>query len=118
MNKTLLFIWFGLFLYTCKSSEKIEKLPKAISQEINNFSASSTCSDASVKQMKFNDQIVFLFEDGTCAMDKESMVMDRNGKLLGYLGGFEGNTMILGKDFSEAAFQKLIWKKNQSDSNQ
>jgi len=118
MNKRVLYILLSVFLIGCKSSEKVEQTPKAIVQEINKFSASSTCKDASVKQMEFQEKTVFLFEEGTCLMDKESRVLDRNGKLLGQLGGFTGNTTILGEDFSKAVFQKELWRNTAPDPNQ
>jgi hypothetical protein len=86
-------------------------------QEINRFSISSTCKDASVKQLEFQGQAVFLFEEGTCVMDKECRVLAKNGKLLGQLGGFTGNTKILGEDFSKALFQKELWRKSPAEPN-
>jgi len=118
MNKQFLFILLSAFLCGCKSAEKVEQTPKAIVMEINRFSASSSCKDASVKQMEFQGKPVFLFEEGTCVTDKESRVLDKNGKLLGQLGGFAGNTTILGDDFSKAVFQKELWRKTPSDGNQ
>lgn len=118
MNKHVLYILVSAFLFGCKSAEKVEQTPKAIVQEINKFSALSTCKDANVKQMEFQGKTVFLFEEGTCVMDKESRVIDRNGKLLGQLGGFTGNTTILGEDFSKAVFQKELWRNTTPDSNQ
>ncbi|MBL7901169.1 MAG: hypothetical protein JNK73_04170 [Bacteroidia bacterium] len=117
MNKSLLLILCCVWLMACKSIQNAEALPKPIVQEINRFSASSACKDASVKQLEFQGQAVFLFEEGTCVMDKESRVLDKNGKLLGHLGGFTGNTSILGEDFSNAQFQKELWRKSPAEPN-
>lgn len=117
MNKSLLFLLFSVWLMACKSTRKVEALPKPIVQEINRFSISSTCKDASVKQLEFHGQAVFLFEEGTCVMDKECRVLAKNGKLLGQLGGFTGNTKILGEDFSKALFQKELWRKSPAEPN-
>ncbi len=118
MNKGVLYILLSVFLIGCKSAEKVEQIPKAIVKEINKFSASSTCKDASVNQFEFQEKTVFVFEEGTCVMDKESRVLDKSGKLLGSLGGFTGNTSIQGEDFSKAVFQKALWRKMQADPNQ
>jgi hypothetical protein len=117
MNKPWLLMLFSVWLMACKSRQKVEAMPKPIIQEINRFSVSSTCKDASVKQLEFQGQAVFLFEEGTCMMDKESRVFNKNGKLLGQLGGFTGNTTILGEDFSKAVFQKELWRKSPSEPN-
>lgn len=118
MNKYWLYSLFGLVLLTCKSHEKTGQLPKPIAQEINRFSAVSSCKDAKVKQYEFQGQNVFVFEDGTCVMDKESRVLDKKGNLLGYLGGFAGNTTILGVDFTKAMFVKEVWIKSPAEPNQ
>lgn len=107
-----------LCLLACKSRHRLEDIPNPIALEINRFSTTASCKDASVKQLKFQGQEVFLFEEGTCVMDKESRVLDKSGKLLGSLGGFTGNTNIQGEDFSKAVFQKELWRNKQADPNQ
>ncbi len=100
-----------LLLYSCKSQKSSDSIPSAISKQISVFSNESTCKDAKVNEFKFQDQLVYVFEEGTCRYDKEINVYDRNGKLIGSLGGFAGNTIINGDDFNSAVLQRTVWQK-------
>ena len=54
-------------------------------------------------------QVVYVFEPGTCGNDMAAPVMDANCNTLGSLGGFSGDTHINGEDFSNAEFLETVW---------
>jgi len=64
-----------------------------------------------VKQYIFQGQTAFVFEIGACGADLTSDVVDNECKLLGRLGGFIGNTIINGDDFSDAQYVRTVWSR-------
>ena len=91
--------------------QETHALPNAIAEKITSFSSSATCNDARVDEKKYQGNVVYVFEEGTCVTDKETAVYASNGKLLGSLGGFAGNTQVNGADFSSAVLIKTVWSK-------
>ena len=101
-----------LFLTAC---EKIDKdCPACIRELTREFTKRPLCeSGASVGQMLFQGEYVYVFYEGSCGADRASSVINQNCEFLGNLGGFAGNTKINGIEFSEnAVFQKYIWKQD------
>lgn len=107
----LFFIVCTIFLISCRIKQEERSLPNAIAQKISSFSSASTCNDARVDEKKYQNNVVYVFEEGSCVADKETNVYAADGKLLGSLGGFAGNTQINGADFSSAVFIKTVWNK-------
>ena len=107
----LFFIVCTIFLISCRMKQEEGSLPNTIAEKITSFSSSSTCNDAHVDEKKYQNNVVYVFEEGTCVADKETTVYAANGKFLGSLGGFTGNTQINGADFSSAVFIKTVWSK-------
>ena len=62
-----------------------------------------------VKKYKFQGKTVYVFDQGTCGADFTSAVIDENCNILGYLGGFIGNTKIKNEEFSHAIMLKKVW---------
>lgn len=94
------------------NKNKIEKgTPTCVENKINDFSKSSVCGDAKVKEYRFQGNTVYTFEPGTCGADMTTEVISSECKSLGHLGGITGNTKINGEDFSNATFIKTTWKK-------
>ena len=79
--------------------------------QIETLEKISICEDPSVEEYNFQDKLVYLISQGTCGADLETTVLDSNCQNIGMLGGFIGNTMINGEDFSNAVFIRVIWKK-------
>ncbi|HQQ95265.1 MAG TPA: hypothetical protein PLQ93_11965 [Bacteroidia bacterium] len=104
-------------LVSCKMSKEESRISKGLQHEVDAFSRASLCKDAEVKEMRFQSAAVFVFDEGTCIKDKESRVLNVEGKELGRLGGFSGNTLINHEDFSSAVPVKVIWRKEQPKAN-
>lgn len=115
MNRNI-FI-FLLFLFSCKSTEKNINLSGPLQKKIREFKTESSCEDARVTEMDFYSDKVYLFEYGSCMRDRESPVYDKDGRMLGALGGFAGNMQIQGKDFGQARLSREIWRKKTDTSN-
>jgi hypothetical protein len=97
--------------FSCKLKRETKLNSNPISVEIDEFSKSATCPDASVKEMIFKNKIVYFFDEGSCKVDLQSKVLDSDGKLIGYIGGFTGNTILLEEDFSHAKEKQVLWMK-------
>jgi hypothetical protein len=96
---------------SCSKSKVENQIPGCISYKIEVFKTSSMCADAHVDRYLFQNKSVFVFEEGSCGADFSANVYDVNCQLLGSLGGFAGNLMINGENFSTAIFEKTVWKK-------
>lgn len=84
--------------------------PDCVTDEIKEFRKSSPCeSGRDVSSYNFQEQIVFVFSPGNCGADLSAAVYDSQCNVLGYLGGFIGNTIINEEDFSKAEFIETIW---------
>jgi len=66
---------------------------------------------ANVQQYAFQGQTVFVFDMGICGADLTSDVVDSECNLLGRLGGFVGNTIINGEEFSNAKYIRTVWSR-------
>jgi hypothetical protein len=90
-----------IFLLT--SCEKIDKdCPDCIRELTREFAKRPICdSGASVGQLLFQGEYVYVFYQGACGADMSSSVLDQNCEYIGHLGGFAGNTKINGVEFSE-----------------
>ena len=107
----LLLVFLLFFLCSCKKTETADDVPHAIKKEIKQFESSSSCRDAKVDEYLFQEERVYAFDAKTCGADMAMAVLDRKGKVLGYVGGVAGNTTINGQSFSNAVFLRTIWQK-------
>jgi hypothetical protein len=110
--KTARLLLLASLLAFC-SCEKIDKdCPECIRELAREYAKRPICdSGASVGQMLFQGEYVYVFYEGSCGADMASSVINQNCEFLGNLGGFAGNTKINGIEFSvNAVFQKYIWK--------
>jgi len=107
----LLLILSSVLISCNKEEESSKVIPRCISNLITEFKKSASCNDSKVDQYRFQDQIVFVFDPGTCGADMQASVIDFNCDSLGALGGIDGNTEINGEDFANAQFIKTVWEK-------
>ncbi|BEG97768.1 DUF6970 domain-containing protein [Bacteroides sedimenti] len=111
--KRLLFLGIIVMmaLISCEKSHPDNGIPECIESKIKELSTSVLAGkDANVTEYRFQWKRVYLFDPAMCC-DMPSPVFDSNCNYLGSLGGFAGNTMINGEDFSKAKFIKIIWHK-------
>lgn len=83
-----------------------------ILDKIGQFAQSSNICDstATVKRYSFQDQNVYLFDQGTCGNDLTIPVLNEDCDTLGYLGGIMGNNTINGQDFyANASYVSTVW---------
>jgi len=113
MKTTLLLTLLSfLFMATGCEKNKLETIPsECLASSIRAFKRESLCSDASVKEYRFQQQLVYVFDLGTCGADLSAKVTDIACNSIGMLGGISGNTMINGESFANATFIRTIWKK-------
>lgn len=101
-------VLMSFFIISCN---KMEDIPDCIQERIEDFETNSICDDgSSVKEYKFQGEIVYLFENGNCGADLASRVFDSECNELGWIGGISGNTEINGEEFSNASYRKTVWK--------
>lgn len=84
-----------------------------LTNKIETFSQSTQICDtsASVKEYHFQQQNVYLFDEGPCIGDYTITVLNGDCDTLGYLGGIIGNTQINGVEFyPNATFNNTIWE--------
>jgi hypothetical protein len=95
--------------YHCDEFDFGNEIPNCIIEEIADFKETSICEDASVKEYKFQGEIVYVF-NSACCCDMQSPVLDYHCNVLGALGGIAGNTkMNNGEDFSSAKYRRTVW---------
>lgn len=105
-------ILFTSFLFlNLVSCNKKPSTPECIKNKITQFGNVACPKGASVKEYKFEKEIVFVFDMGNCGADFFSDVYNSDCKLLGSLGGIIGNTKINGVEFSTAEFLRTVWKR-------
>jgi hypothetical protein len=112
--KTTLLLPLLAYLFMATGCEKTtgESYPSAcLAASIETFRKESFCSDASVKEYRFQQQLVYVFDHGNCGADLSSKVTDSACNTLGNIGGIMGNQLINGKSFANATFIRTIWKK-------
>lgn len=101
MNKLLLIL--SLFaLVSCSDDEPIF-IPACIDQEIPIFGQAACPGSGDLSIWAFDGQDVFCFNEGTCYSDSQAFIYDANCNLLCILGGFSGNSLCLGLDWSRNA---------------
>lgn len=97
-------------MLSCHKNKVDKNAPSCIKQRVNDFSKSCCNSNAKVDEYTFQNNTVYVFDEGNCGADMASQVYDKDCNSLGLLGGFAGNTKINGEDFSNAKHIKVIWK--------
>ena len=108
-----LIILIGIFLIVTTGCKKdpIKSLPECVQDEISDFKKNKLCpSDSKVLEYSFQNQKVYVFEQGSCGADLSSTVIDEDCNILGYLGGFPGNNIINGDSIDSAQLEHTIWK--------
>lgn len=108
-----LIILANLFLTVSSSCKKdpIKSLPGCVQDEISDFKSNKLCpSDSKILEYSFQNQKVYVFEEGSCGADLSSTIIDEDCNILGYLGGFPGNNVINGESFDSAKLEQTIWK--------
>ncbi|MGL5888381.1 MAG: DUF6970 domain-containing protein [Bacteroidia bacterium] len=81
-----------------------------IQEKIDELAVNAGNSDASVKEYRFQNQTVYVFNNGTQVMDGVEFVYDTGCNQLGFLGGLMGNSTINGQDFyNNAIYTRTIW---------
>lgn len=82
-----------------------------VESAITKFQAERICeAGSSIKSYHFQNEVVFVFDEGSCGADFTSLVLSSDCDTLGYLGGFAGNTVIEGEDFSSANLIGYVWQ--------
>jgi hypothetical protein len=111
--KTYLYIICAAFILgSCAKLDRKRNVPDCIEVKINKFKSEAQCDkDANVKEYKFQGNLVYVFDNGTCGADMASEVLDESCKRLGHLGGISGETKINGEEFSNANFKRTLWEK-------
>jgi hypothetical protein len=106
--KLLVLICTAVYLMVaCKKS--VTNTPACIVAKIETFKDECCASSATVKKYRFQGGNVYVFDQGNCGADFTSEVIDENCNILGYLGGFIGNTKIKNEEFSHAIMLKEVW---------
>ncbi len=111
MKKLSIILLFAFVIISCNKLEIEKGTPKSVKNKIKEFNKSSYCSNAKVNEFTFQGNTVYAFDPGNCGADMMTEVVSSDCKSLGSLGGFSGNTIINGADFSAATFIKTTWKK-------
>ncbi|MEN8249703.1 MAG: hypothetical protein ABFS32_12280 [Bacteroidota bacterium] len=108
MSRILLFV--GLILYVGCASDIALGYPSCINDKIKDFRNSAVCETGrEVSSYMFQGDTVYVFSPGTCGADLSSGVYDSDCNEIGFLGGFIGNTVINGDNFTKAEFIETIW---------
>jgi len=112
MNKVfhLLFL-LPMILTSCGDSDIAPNTPSCIIDKIQSLKENSTCDDPSIREYKFQGEIVYVVDPGSCGADLASGVYDSDCNGIGQIGGISGNTEVNGEDFSHAKFIRTIWQK-------
>lgn len=112
MKQLLLMIAGLLSLSACIKSDKITGGSDCIKAKVVAFKKGpEVCnSGATVKQFTFQNQNVYVFDQGTCGADFAQPVLNENCDTLGFLGGIAGNGTINGQNFyTTASYESTIW---------
>ena len=110
-------IFWSLLLLCFVSACKIdleEDTPLCLKKKIRDFKRDAICNEAlNVKEYELQGRLVYVFNPGYCLVDGNSEVVDKDCNHLGFLGGFAGNLIIDGVNFSEeAVFIRTVWMDN------
>ncbi len=107
MKQFLLLVLISILTFSSCQKKDIDCLTVLI----NDFEKHASCSESKVDEFDFNGKKVYLFNNSFCCCDYASDVYDSECKLLGFIGGIAGNSIIEGEDFTSAKYVKTIWKK-------
>ena len=112
MKIRILSIVIIIFLLGCTKSEIKSDISECIEKKIKLFSSDNNyCNNASVREYRFQNKMVYVFDVGNCGADISAPVIDNNCNNLGFLGGISGNGIINGESFSNAKYLRTIWSK-------
>lgn len=104
-------LFFYIALFGCNNEEIDTTIPRCISNLINEFENTALCDDSKVDQYLFQNQIVYVFDHGSCGADMQVAVVDNNCNTIGALGGIAGNLEINNESFTNAVFIKTVYSK-------
>ncbi len=111
-NILLLFLAVLLLSVACKKDRE-KNLPACIKTQLDAFKqGSQTCAagSASLKTYQFQNQTVYVFDDGPCISDGAKRVLDKDCNQLCTLGGIGGLTECNGQDFAANATGEFqVW---------
>lgn len=120
MKRAFYFLLFGLtssLLSACEEFAIAKNTPACIRTQTEEFArGASSCktndrtTGASVKEYRFQNQMVYVLDMGNCIVDGSAEVIGENCQRLGFLGGFAGSTTINGESFSKAEYKRTIWQ--------
>jgi hypothetical protein len=97
---------------SCQKSKIDKDTPDCVKDKIRAYDEQNTCDDGvKVDCYVFQNELVYVFEPGTCGADMTSEVIDSDCNTLGYLGGIMGNHTINGENFDNATFSETVWEK-------
>ncbi len=107
----LIFILSVTIFTACDKYRVPKETPDCIQNKIVEFDLTA-CDDGKVDEYTYQGVAVYVFDPGIeCGNDLTTEVVLEDCTNLGYLGGFSGNTIINGENFSSAVFAKNIWRK-------
>jgi hypothetical protein len=114
MNKLLLqaigICCMSILFLSCHKAEEINTpIPACLNYSLIDLQKSGCNTGASLTEYTFQGKTVYCFNPGNCGADMAASVRDSNCTILGYLGGYDGNTKINGVDFATAVLVKVIW---------
>lgn len=87
-----------LLVAGCNKSEQ----GSLLDSKIRSFSKYA-CAGGSVTRYAYDQQAIYVFDDGCGTIDGGAEVTDGNGNQVCYLGGFAGEMNCLGKRFDTTA---------------
>ena len=109
-GKLILGLIAALSLWSCEDTGPTPDVSACINSKIQMFPPD--CGDStetSVDEYLFQEDLVYVFEYRSCCCDYSSPVLNAACDTQGELGGFIGNSIINGEDFSHAVFQRKVW---------
>lgn len=117
MKKAIVIGLMATGLYACHKKQngpqKIDDggVETCIDSTIRRFAQSEfICNTgATVKKYFFQNDVVFVFDWGSCGNDFTSEVLNGNCDTIGYLGGISGNYIINGQSFDSATYIQTVW---------
>lgn len=103
-------ILLNSFCSSCIDLEYSDGVPKCIRGSIRDFKREA-CKEITVDEYTFQNATVYFLNARRCCCDFGSAVIDNECNLLGVWGGFSGNQIINGEDFSNATYIRTIWER-------
>ncbi len=94
-----------LILSSCNKSKK----DPCLETKKDEFKTTCCGHGAKIKEYKFQENTVYVFDPGICGAEMTSEVTNEKCETMGYLGGITGNNKINGEDFSNAKFKNVVW---------